>query len=160
MSDWVPTHDRQHPPFEPGNEFAMTHGARSEGRVGPLAERILAELMADPTTPEYLVHDRSYGHSLMAWSRAEAKVMLIDAHIDAVGMETAYAGRGLLLEQSRKWAVTASNLRTRLGLDPVSRAKILRDLAAVRFLSGPSALDAALDERARARELEGGVYEP
>lgn len=86
--------------------------------------------------------------------------MLIDAHIDAVGMETAYAGRGLLLEQSRKWAVTASNLRTRLGLDPVSRAKILRDLAAVRFLSGPSALDAALDERARARELEGGVYEP
>ena len=158
MTDsWTPTHDRQHAPFEQGNNYALRHGARSERRVSVVAQQILEGLLENPETPRYLGEDSSYGPALTAWATAEARVSLINAYLDEQGLEKAFSGKGWMLEASRKWSVTAANLRTRLGLDPVSRAKILRDLSAARYLSGPSPFEAALDERARARELEGGV---
>ena len=158
MTDpWVPTHERQHPPFEAGNDFALRHGARSERRVSVVAQQILDGLLGDPSTPDYLVRDESFRPALTAWATAEARVSLINAYLDDQSLEKAFSGKGWMLESSRKWSVTAANFRTRLGLDPVSRAKILRDLSAARYLSGPSPLEAALAGRARARELEGGV---
>lgn len=156
MTDsWTPTHDRQHPPFEAGNDFALRHGARSERRVSVVAGQILEGLLGDPSTPDYLVRDESFRPALVAWATAEARVSLINAYLDEQGLEKAFSGKGWMLEASRKWSVTAANFRTRLGLDPVSRAKILRDLSAARYLTGPTAFEAALDEKARARELEG-----
>ena len=38
--EWKPAFEGQRPPFLPGNEANLIHGARSERRVGPLAERI------------------------------------------------------------------------------------------------------------------------
>jgi hypothetical protein len=37
---WTPEFPGQRQPFTDGNEAAVTHGARSERRVGPLAEQI------------------------------------------------------------------------------------------------------------------------
>lgn len=156
-AEWVPDFPGQRPPFAPGNEAAVTHGAWSERRVSPVARQILDELLADPATPRYLIEDSSYGPALAAWSRTEAQVQMLMVWIDRHGHAAALAKNGLLLEQLRKWEVTAASQRARLGLDPLSRAKILRDLAATRYMSGPSAFDEALDARQRARELEAGI---
>lgn len=51
---WTPEFDGQRPPFEPGNEAAVTHGATSERHVGVLAARIAAELLTDPEVPDRL----------------------------------------------------------------------------------------------------------
>lgn len=159
MTDaWMPAFPGQRPPFQPGHELSMKAGHWSERRVGPLADRFVAALLTDDSMPGYL-HEPSYRPALMAWGRAEAIVALLEHYITEVGLPKAMVGKVPLVETLRKWEVTAANHRARLGLDPGSRARILRDLAATRYMTGPSAFDAALDARARARELEGGNEE-
>ena len=162
MSDsqeWSPLFPGQRPPFEPGHTLSTTAGHRSERRVAPLADQFVAALLEDESVPAYL-SEPSFRPALVAWARAEAIAALLEDYISRVGLEKALSGKAPLTEQLRRWDVTAANHRARLGLDPVSRAKIMRDLSAARYLTGPSALDEALDARARARELQGGTYGP
>jgi len=144
-------------PYAEGNTAAMRHGAYSERVVGPLASEILAELMQASDTPEYLLRDQSFAAALAAWSRAEAIVYLLTTFITEQGLAKAFAGRGLLIETLRRWETTAANHRRRLGLDPESRARIMRDLSAARFMSGPDPLSVSLDRIAAERAaLEAG----
>jgi hypothetical protein len=135
----------------PGNELALQHGANSERRVGPLAEQIAAALLADPNTPQYL-REPSYSATVAAWSRAEAVVELLwrwlgehdfnAAMADAtVTKEDSTFGKGTsrkrtstrhiesVLNQLHRHETRAMNLRSRLGLDPLSRARIGKDVA-------------------------------
>lgn len=152
---FVPAFPGQRPPFEVGNMASLRHGARSERVLGPLADRIVDDLLADPSTPDYL-RDPSFGPSLLAWGRAEASVHLLADFISQVGMVKALAGRGMLLEQLRRWETTAANLRARLGLDPESRAKLMRDLSAARYMSSSDALSLVLDRIADERAVGDG----
>jgi hypothetical protein len=140
------------PPFEPGNEVATVHGAYSERRIAPLADQIAVSLLADDSTPQY-IKEPSYSATVRAWSRAEATVQLLwnwlaehdlDAALTDVTEtdEDAELSKGAaskhttsrhiesVLTQLHRHEVRAANLRSRLGLDPLSRARLGKDVAA------------------------------
>ena len=174
---WTPEFDGQRPPFPPGNESAVVHGARSERHVGPLAAQIAAELLADPDTPPHL-HEPLFTSAIEAWSRAEAVCRLLWAWVEgkdimaaltdlATTTEDEETGKGKthrrsvtrhmssVLEMLRKYEAQAANLRGRLGLDPASAAKVGRDLAARRYMDA-TPLNAALAEIEERRALAAG----
>src|SRR5487761_1820062 len=174
---WQPEFDGQRPPFTPGNESAVVHGARSERHVGPLAAQIAADLLADPDTPPHL-HEPLFASAIQAWARAEAVCRLLWQWLDgkdvvgalsdlATTTEDEEASGGMVhrksvtrhmpsvLEQLRKFESQAANLRARLGLDPASAAKVGRDLAARRYMDA-APLNAALAEIEERRALTAG----
>lgn len=116
------------PPFEPGNVAALTHGAWSPRKVDPLAREILVATAqhVDWWTPA----DQT---SAWAWARAEARVQLVTEWLADHGGTldddgTVKPAAELLLRLER----TAQSLRSVLGLDPLSRARLGRDVASAR----------------------------
>jgi hypothetical protein len=147
----VPSNPRQHPDFEAGNTLAMKHGAQSPRRVDPLAQQIMAEAMADPAL-EFLQQPR-FSAGLLAWARAEARVQLIDEWVSTMSMEQAAQsgqGRTSPLELLRKWETTAAGHRARLGLDPVSAARLGKDIAQGRQADAATALTKMREAHERA----------
>jgi hypothetical protein len=61
---------------------------------------------------------------------------LLTQYVDEQGMKTAKDGKMPILEQLRQWESTAANARGRLGLDPVSRARLLKDAAFTAAVGG------------------------
>jgi hypothetical protein len=155
---WEPEYPTSRPPFQPGNTLAETHGADVRTRrVGGRAEEILARYKADPSWPPYL-DDPSWSAALKSWSRAEAVCELLveymsdmeieDANSDIITTEenTHVTGNpsgeqwttrrsktkrsAAPLEMLRKFETIASNHRNRLGLDPLGRARLGKDISA------------------------------
>lgn len=177
--DWAPEFDGQRPPFEQGNEAAVTHGARSERRVGPLAEAIARDLLTDPDVPPH-IREPMFAAAVQAWARAEAVCRLLWAWLDGRDIEaglTAVAttteeeaqtgGKvsrksvtrsvASVLDQLRRYESIAMNLRAKLGLDPASAARVGRDLALTRHMSaGATPLDEALAAIEQHRALAAG----
>lgn len=152
MSDWTPAFPGQRPPFEPGNEVAVTHGANSTRKVAPLAAEIERAARTDPAWPGYL-NDSGYASAVGSWARAEAVCRLLwewlaeqdpaewmastlDSVTDTEKFEGGSQSRtrarrvGSVMEQLRAWEATAARQRQRLGLDPLSRARLGRDVTA------------------------------
>ena len=138
---WVPEFEGQRPPFAPGNQLAVdggrppVHGAYSPRRVDPLARDLVDQLLADSTVRH--AHALAYRSAVWAWARAEAQVQLLSEYLAAAG-ERAGDGVGdleseairsayLLLHRAESRAMTG---RARLGLDPLSRARLGKDTAA------------------------------
>lgn len=127
-ADWTPQHPRQQPPFAKGNLIAMQHGAWSPAKVDPRAEDLVQRILGDESL--VFLQAPSYRPALYAWARAEARVQLLDEYLgtDAVGdlesdrVKTAWT----LLD---KFSARAESARHRLGLDPVSRARLGKDVA-------------------------------
>lgn len=120
------------PPFQPGHELSMRHGAWSPRKVDPLAEQLAEELLADEGVA-YLRQPR-WAAAVAAWARCEARITLVSEYL--VGL----AGVGQLgdLEDPRvtaayrlldRWEAAATQQRGRLGLDPLSASRIGRDVA-------------------------------
>ena len=151
---WAPQNERQHPPFGAGNQVAAVHGAHSERRVAPLAAEIERGARALPSWPDYL-DEPTYAPAVAAWCRAEAIVELLwrwlgeQDPLDALastsesttdveefrgGSRSRTKGRRVesVLAQLARWEATAARHRQRLGLDPLSRARLGRDHAAAR----------------------------
>lgn len=156
--DWVPEFEGQRPPLQAGHELTLRHGSYSPRKVDPIAEELVAGVLADPATG-YL-RAGQWRPALWAWARAEAQVQLLTEYLakaaeeanDGVGdldrdrVRTAY----LLLHRAETRATTG---RTRLGLDPLSAARLGRDKTA-------AALDAAqlmaqLERQERERDERG-----
>ena len=137
---------------------AASHGAYSPRRVDPLAAELVHLVLADPATA-YL----QAGHwrpALYAWARAEAQVQLLSEWLadqatgrDPLGdlgddrIKSAY----LLLHRAETRATTG---RTRLGLDPLSAARLGRDKTAAALDATQIMAQLEKAERAR-REGEG-----
>jgi hypothetical protein len=142
-------------PFQPGNEAALVHGASSERHIAPRAAQIAADLLNHQGCPPYL-KEPGYTPVVRAWSRAEAVVSLLwdwlaehdldDALTDlttvdedeehAKGSATRHTvSRRVesVLTQLHRHEVRAMNLRSRLGLDPLSRARLGKDITAQRL---------------------------
>ena len=152
LTAWTPTNDRQHPPFEQGNQVARRHGIYSPRLVDPLAAQLVEEMLADPDV-DYL-RAPAYRTAVWAWGRAEAQIQLLVEHIAELGgLAEALAETGTdesdehtegshtrRVSRSRRVgsALTALDraerhaaaCRARLGLDPLSRARLKRDVAA------------------------------
>lgn len=152
--EWVPEFAGQRPPFAVSNSAAVTHGARSERRLAPLAEAHVAALLAEPESPGYL-RDPSFSRALVAYGRAEAMCDLLWEWLAAQDVEaaltevtqpaetedrdTAKDGSGRVTRKSmsrrtasvwdqlQKAQKVADRLRSELGLAPRPRMGIVRD---------------------------------
>ncbi|MBD2760120.1 hypothetical protein IEE94_11440 [Yimella sp. cx-573] len=150
MSDWVPEFEGQRAPFQPGNEVAMKHGAKSPRRVDPLADQLRDELLSSGDV-EYLRAPR-FASAVRAWSVAEAKCALISRWVDSMTIEQAAAseqGKTSPLELLRKWEATAQTQRARLGLDPQSAARLGKDIAQGKQADAAAALSALREQAER-----------
>ena len=110
-----------------GNTLALKSGAWSERKVVAEIERLSPELAQEIEDVGYL-SDPSYGAALRAWIRAESRVNLLEAW---------FADKGLLdpegvphrgVETLLRAEAHAARCRSRLGLDPVSRVQLQKDL--------------------------------
>jgi hypothetical protein len=115
---------KSHPPFEPGNQVAATHGAYSIIRLEPRADQIAADLRE-------IVPARSESD--------EPTIRLLALSLAQIEAATLYvAERGLVDRKGRPQPIlrhlstvtnTAARLCDRLGLTPTSRAQLGLDLA-------------------------------
>lgn len=176
--DWTPKFDGQRRPFAPGNESAVVHGGWSERRVGPLAAQIARELLEDAETPDHL-REPMFAPAVQAWARAEAVAELLFRHLGGLDLQAAMTETGSADEEERstkskttrrsetkrtgaaldQWhraSAHAASLRSKLGLDPASAARVGRDLAARRYLDGATPLSAALETMEKRRALTAG----
>lgn len=129
--------------FEPGNTAAERHGANSERRWRPLAEALSIEAIE---VAPWLTR-RAFRLAVEAWSVAEAKCQLVDAWLDDHGL---LDGEGVPFPAnalSDRLHARCITLRSQLGLDPVSFAKLLATFAGVP--GGEDALEALKAEGKR-----------
>jgi len=176
---WAAGFDSQRPPFAPGNEDALVTGHRSERHVGPLAAQIAGDLLTDPDVPPH-IREPMFAASVQAWARAEAVARLLwqwleerdvmaglTAAATTTEEETTSKGKvsrksitrsvASVIDTLRRYEVHAANLRSKLGLDPASAARVGRDLALTRHMgAGATPLDDALAEIERRRALTAG----
>jgi hypothetical protein len=130
--EWTPEFRGQRPPFPPGNELAVQHGAYSPRKVDPLAREILEAVLSDPETA-YLQAPR-YAAARWAWARAEAEAQLLTEYLAARAKETD-DGIGDLEQRRVRTAylllhraeARAADGRKALGLDPRSWVALKRD---------------------------------
>jgi hypothetical protein len=116
--------ERRHPDFEPGNEAAMTHGARSPRKVEEMARGISAELL------ERFPIVADYPETLTALARAEGITRLLFTEIVTKGLyDTAGQFRASLLARYTASENTGAKLRSSLGMTPMSEAQVARDRA-------------------------------
>jgi len=148
MTDW----DRRHPDFDGGNTVALRHGAYSTRVVEPLAARFVAELEAsEPSWVEAV--DRA---AVDAWAVAEARAVTLRAWIDEHGLLDS-AGKPtpaaeLLLRVER----VAAEMRSRLGLDPLSRGRLGRDVAVAHAVADAAVRSTAEAGRRIREQREAG----
>jgi hypothetical protein len=141
----------QRPPFEPGHELSTTHGGYSSRKVDPQATAIIERLREAEPSWIQVVDDAA----LAAWARAEARCQIVGdwvsehGELDAKGRPTGAAVFLVRLER------VAADLRGRLGLDPLSRARLGRDTALAHAAAESAVERAASTGRAirQAREL-------
>jgi hypothetical protein len=127
---WTAEFVGQRPPFQPGNKLAYRHGLSSPAVVDPIADRYILEVMADPTLA-YLQQPR-FQPALRNWALTQAKVELLTIWVDGMTMDVqTYSGKGQTspLELLRKWMATAQTQAARMGLDPLSAARLGKDVA-------------------------------
>lgn len=113
-------------PAQPGNLMALKHGALAARVVEPVARELVEMAVAEAP---YL-QDASYRPAVESWATAEAKARLLDAYLQRVGVLDADGQPRPALDALRMWEKRASEERARLGLDPLSRAKLSRDVTA------------------------------
>lgn len=134
---WVPAFRGQRPPLNgpPGNELALQHGVYSERRLAPIVAALVEERLADDATP-YL-RQPAYRAALTAWARQEARVLLLDAwlqrHLDETDGCVGCKACEPKADQLLRFEKSAATQRGRLGLDPLSRARLGRDVASASF---------------------------
>jgi phage terminase small subunit len=150
-----PGHAPRHPDFEAGNEERTTHGAHSERRWRPLAEALKAEAIAEAPW----LSRPSFAAAVAAWSVTEAKAHLVDAWLDEHGLLDAKGVPHPANALADRLASRCITLRSQLGLDPTSFARLLATFANVG--GGEDALAALKAEgrklmEARAPELSTG----
>jgi hypothetical protein len=152
---WVPEFPGQRPPFPPGHELSVTHGAYSPRKVDPLATDLVERLLDDADVT-YL-KSPAFRPAVWAWARAEAQVQLLTEYLEERGkggvgdlanerVRAAY----LLLHRAE---ARADRSRARLGLDPLSRSRLGKDIAQGRAADMAAELSRMRAEAERAQEL-------
>jgi hypothetical protein len=141
------------PPFENGNEASVKHGAFSEEKVGPVAERIAAELR-DRVPLQSASDDAAVW--LLAGQLARIQIVRDWLSRQPHGVFRSEAGEPQgVLKMLSVWENSASRLLAQLGLTLEGRAAIGVDLAQTAVLtkraSDLSAL--SIEELAQLRAL-------
>jgi hypothetical protein len=139
-----------------GNKLQLTHGARDPERVGQVAEQLMTALLEDPGTEDYL-RKPVMRYEVLAWAQAEAQAHLMRAWLDSEGIsaamtelttvdETETATKGgtvrrqsasrkisSVMSELHKVETRAANRRIQLGITPLSRGRLGKDMASTQF---------------------------
>ncbi len=106
------------PPFEPGNELSLRHGAYSPAKLAERAEVVHASLLAYAPW----VAEPHYAPSVSRYLEATAREQL--AHQALIGMEPGAKGFTRLLETATAASRLAWLYADQLGLTPTGHAKL------------------------------------
>jgi hypothetical protein len=124
-----PAFEGQRPPFEPGNDLAVTHGAYSRLRIsegsGPIAETLREQVEAGIEGDEAAIEIAAYTIRQLQLSAAE-----LERVARGESQKTSRVELLRLSEDSRGWTRTALEALDRLGLTPAGRVRL--DLAVAR----------------------------
>lgn len=112
-------------PFKPGNTVRLSHGAHSERIFTELAAHIANEAV------EHLpyLQNPSYRTAIRAWALVAARAELLERYIDEHGQLDDAGEVRPAATLLAKLTTQESNLSKQLGLDPLSRAKLGKDIA-------------------------------
>lgn len=112
------------PPFEPGNDVAVTHGANSPAKVEPRA-RELAPLILEANPHLDPVRD---GAAVFRYSVALARIERVYAWLaereDAVFDDTEAGTTHGVYERLERWERQADAAEERLAIAPLTRARL------------------------------------
>lgn len=127
-SGWSPAFPGQRAPFTPGHTLSTTHGAYSPRKVDPLAEELVEHVLTDSTLT--FLHAPAYRPALWAWGRAEAQAQLLTEYL-ATRVEASVASKrsSAAYRELHRAETRAASLRSQLGLTPLSRARLGKDVA-------------------------------
>lgn len=120
-----PARGYSRPPFPKGNTLALRHGAWSPARIDPIARELVDQVA--PTVTWWQACDWP---AIWAWARTEARCELLSTWLGEKGGDldddgSVRAAADLLTRLDAQ----ASRQRAALGLDPLSRARLGRDVA-------------------------------
>ena len=116
--------------LQPGHELSTRHGAYSPRKVDPIARELVDTILQSNDQTVAYLHAPVFGPALWAWGRAEARVQLLVEYLgDKVGdlEDESVKAAHLLLHRAES---TAHTLRQALGMTPLARARLGRDVAA------------------------------
>jgi hypothetical protein len=125
----VPARGYRYSPFLAGNAIRKTHGAYHAATVDPIARQLVESL----GEVEYIAGTPEFAASVWGWARAEAKVQLLSAYLDREGVLDGDGVPRPALDALHKFERLAAEARSRLGLDPASRARMGRSVAGASF---------------------------
>jgi hypothetical protein len=127
--------------FPTDNTVSIRHGIHSRRKVDPLAAELVTGLV--DSRPDL----DAYPETIWAWARAEARCLLLETWLSDHPVVDEDGEPAPVLRYVSQWERLASDLRTRLGLDPRSEAELVRSRADA--AKGSFDLD-ALREKGRA----------
>jgi hypothetical protein len=107
------------PPAAPGNFLGVKHGVQSQRIVSALAEEELNYLVAE------FPHISRFSAGAARYAIAMAKIRLILAWLDDVGVVNEHGEPYSMSIELARWIKIADHQASRLGLDPISAAKML-----------------------------------
>ena len=119
-------------PFKPGNTLRLSHGVFSDRMVAPRATKFVdavLQIAAADGSPIAYLRDPTYRPALVAWGRSEAQQDLLEQFLDELGPIDNEGKIRPAAELLERVARRAERMRSRLGLDPLSRATLAKDLA-------------------------------
>ncbi len=154
VSQWTPEFPGQRPPFQRGHELSVQHGCYSPRRVDPLASELVDRMLSDVAVT--FLQAPAYRPALWAWARAEAKCQLLEEYLD--GRDDLADERVIAAYRELHRAETrAANLRTQLGLTPLARARLGKDVAQARVADAAAVMAELhrLEERGAIAPPEG-----
>jgi hypothetical protein len=137
---WQPEFPGQRPPWAEGNEYrvgaghelSLRHGAFSDRMIAPRATKFVDAVLqiaaADGSPVAYLA-DPTYRPALVAWGRSEAQQDLLEEFLAELGPIDSEGKIRPAAELLDRVARRAERMRARLGLDPLARATLAKDLA-------------------------------
>jgi hypothetical protein len=154
-ADWTPpavdapARGYSWPPFEPGNEAHRSHGALTARITAPLVRELVGELLALaqlPDSPVSYLRDPSYLPEIEGWALAQVQERLVATWLEEHGVIGEDGQPRAAVEVRRRLGEQAAGARSRLGLNPVSRAKLVGQLASATRDVAAAAAHAELQE--------------
>lgn len=122
---WVPAYAQRRPDFERGNVLSRKHGATSKRAITPVAQR-LAELVVS-IAPAMA----AFPLEVDLFARTYAVVLLLDVHLDEVGvLDDDGAPRESLLKWRASFARQSMTQLREMGLTRKAAAELQLDVAA------------------------------
>lgn len=164
---WQPAFDGQRRPFEPGNplrfqpghQLSVQTGAYSPAVVHALSQALVDQVLeqaAVPGSPIAFLLDPTYRRVLYSYGDAAAREYCFSRRLAEHGECDGCKRCAAWDDGLRRWQASVANHEKRLGIDPLSRARLGKDVAAaqVDMATLLSAERRRLEDQARTVEGE------